>query len=264
MDKLFLKKCLNDGMPTRQIAKECGLHRNTVSYWINKYNLCDDSKFAKLPKYNFSNIDTKEKAYVLGYILADAFIDKKSCVKIGSAIGDKKIPEFISEVLGCSVRYDYTYDAQKRRFPRARIDRKIGDILKFTGGALKKDRHFPRIQKDLEKYMLLGFFDGDGCLTWGRRKDRNRIWQKVSFTSQRKILEGVQKYLLRNLNISSVVRQKCNEQCYILEFAERQNVIKFCEHIYSDKDFIILKRKYLKYKALRLELEENGESKKVS
>ena len=69
------------------------------------------------------------------------------------AIGDKEIPEFISEVLGCSVRYDYTYDAQKRRFPRARIDRKIGDILKFTGGALKKDRHFPRIQKDLENKL---------------------------------------------------------------------------------------------------------------
>jgi hypothetical protein len=33
----------------------------------------------------------------------------------------------------------------------------------------------------------------------------------------------------------------------------------FCEHIYPNEDFIILKRKYLKYKALRLELEENDE-----
>ena len=37
------------------------------------------------------------------------------------------------------------------------------------------------------------------------------------------------------------------------------DVIKFCEHIYPNEDFIILNRKYLKYKALRLELEENGE-----
>ena len=36
--------------------------------------------------------------------------------------------------------------------------------------------------------------------------------------------------------------------------------MKFLGYIYQD-DFIVLKRKYLKYKALRLELEENGESR---
>lgn len=74
-----------------------------------------------------------------------------------------------------------------------------------------------------------------------------------------KILIGVQQYLIKKLNISTIVRPKKNEDCYILEFSNRNDVLKFCEHIYSDENFIILKRKYLKYKALRLELEENGE-----
>ena len=93
----------------------------------------------------------------------------------------------------------------------------------------------------------------------GKRKDKNRLWQKVSFTSQLKILEGVQKYLINKLNISTVIRPKTNEKCFVLEFSNLSDVIKFCEHIYPNEDFIILNRKYLKYKALRLELEENGE-----
>ena len=42
----------------------------------------------------------------------------------------------------------------------------------------------------------------------------------------------------------------------MLEFANKRDVIKFYNLVYSDKEFIILRRKY---NALRLELEENGE-----
>ena len=138
--------------------------------------------------------------------------------------------------------------------------KKIVDITKFTGGYAKADRHYPRVREDLERYLILGLFDSDGCITWGRRKDKNRIWQKISFTSQLKILQGVQQYLIKKLNISTTIRPKGNEKCFVLEFSNRNDVLKFCEHIYPDEEFIILERKYLKYKALRLELEENGES----
>lgn len=262
MEKEYLINCLNAGMSTRDIEKECGLNHRTISYWIQKYNLSDLSKYQKKKTFQFEKIDTKEKAYLLGYILADTAIDeRKKQVEFSCAISDCEILEFIAEVIDGNMKKDYTFDKKTRRFPRARMSKFIKDILKFTGGAKKSERHYPRIRSDLEKYMVQGFFDGDGCLTWGRRKDKNRIWQKICFNSQRKVLEGLQMYLIRNLGISSVVRQKSNENCYVLEFSNRDDVIRFCKHIYSDKDFIILKRKYLKYNALRLELEENGEAR---
>lgn len=264
MDKEYLKECLDKGMSTRQISNECGLHHNTISYWITKYKLNDTGKYAKLPKYAFEKIDTKEKAYVLGYILADGAINEKNSVEFACTIEDKELLYFISDIVNGRVILDYTLDKKSRRFPRARMTRMIKDITKFTGGRLKKERHYPRIEEDLERYMLLGFFDGDGCITWGRRKDRNRIWQKISFTSQLKLLEGVQKLLYRKLGISTIVRPKSNEDCYVLSFSEKNDVIKFCEYIYPNDDFIILNRKYIKYNALRLELEENGEGKNVS
>ena len=130
-------------------------------------------------------------------------------------------------------------------------------------GRLKKERHYPRVRKDLERYLLLGFFDADGCITWGKRKDRNKIWQKVSFTSQLHLLEGIQKMLYNNIGISSTIRPKSNEDCYIIEFSNKEDVLKFINYIYpKDDDFIILQRKYLKANVLRLELEEFGGSTK--
>ena len=258
MDKIFLKNCLEKGMSTRDIEKICDKSRSTIFYWINKYNLKDESKYVKKDNYKFEKIDTKEKAYTLGFILADSAITEMN-TEITVAIRDKCVVEFMSKIINGNVSYSNKFDKKKRVFPKARLIKKITDILKFTGGMAKVDRHYPRVRDDLERYLIQGLFDADGCITWGRRKDKNRIWQKVSFTSQLKILEGVQQYLIKKLNISTVIRPKGKEKCYILEFANLSDVLKFCENIYPNEDFIILKRKYLKYKALRLELEENGE-----
>ena len=258
MDKEFLKKCLEQGMSTRDIEKICDKKRSTISYWINKYGLIDSSHYQKHDNYKFEKIDTKEKAYMLGFILADAAITEKN-TEVSVAISDKNIVEFIAKQIDGNVHYDNSFDKKTRRFPRARLIKKIVDITKFTGGYAKNERHYPRVRDDLERYLIQGLFDSDGCLTWGWRKDKKRLWQKISFTSQLKILEGVQKYLINKLNISTVIRPKTNEKCFVLEFSNLSDVVKFCEHIYPNEDFIVLNRKYLKYKALRLELEENGE-----
>ena len=263
MNKEYLEKCLNKGMSTRQIEKECGLNHRTISYWISKYNLKNKSKYRKYDNFKFDKIDTKEKAYILGFLLADSAIDKKNSVEISVALNDKEIVEYIADVLQCNIIYNYTVNKKTGRFPRARINKRIVDILKFTGGQLKADRHYPRIRNDLERYLIQGLFDADGCLTFGYRKDKNRLWQKISFTSQLKILEGVQQFLLKNLNISTKLRPKSKEKCYVLEFANLSDVLTFLKYIYPDDSFIILKRKYLKYKALRLELEGNGEGKHI-
>ena len=74
MDKLFLEECLNNGMSTRDIEKICDKKHNTINYWIHKYELMSLSKFSKLEQFKFEKIDSKEKAYALGFILADGAI----------------------------------------------------------------------------------------------------------------------------------------------------------------------------------------------
>lgn len=267
MDEQFLKECLQKGLSTRDIEKlpNVNVTYRTINYYIRKYNL-EQYLYYKKPKYNetyFSEIDTKEKAYILGYLLADGYINN-STLEFGCALADKEILEFIAKELNANIRFDYTFDKKSRRFPRARITignkRIIKDLLRYTIGS-KENKTFPRIKKDLQHYMLLGFFDGDGCLTWGRRKDRNRLWQKVCFTGSYKLLYAIQK-LLQKLNITSSLHPKGKENCYVLELASKEDVKKILSYMYGDEDLIILHRKFDKYNALRLELGEFDETTK--
>ena len=206
-----------------------------------------------------NKINSKELAYVIGFISADASIDKINRVEISTSIKDKSIIEFVSKIIDSNISVDETYIQEKKIFPRYRTSRKITDILKFVGNRKKEFRNIPIISNEFTKYLVLGFFDGDGCITWGRRKDRNRIWQNISFTSSYFLLESIQKILLK-IGISSSIKPKGTEKCFVLKISSKKDVLKFCEWIYSDEDFIILKRKFDVFRALRLELGEFGET----
>ena len=259
LTKEILEKYLNCGMTNRQIAKELGYSKSNIGYFIHKFGLVEKQEKHKLYNCRIESIDTKEKAYILGFICCDAAIDNKNIVELSVEKSDKEIIDYISKIINCRVYTDDTYNKKTRRFPRTRACKKIPDIKTFIGGPSKQDRHFPITKKEFTRYALLGAFDSDGCLTWGKRKDKNRIWQKISFTTSLKIATGIQNVLIKELSISTVVRPKTGENCFVLEFANRSDVLKFLDYIYPNDDFIVLNRKYLKTKALRLELEENGE-----
>lgn len=248
-----------DGKTERQISKESGYSKSNVVYWISKYELNDLSKHKKV-KYKdenmFNKIDTPEKAYILGFTLADSYISEKN-IEYVVALNDCEILDFISKQIGGKVNKSYVLDKKNKRFPRARYSVSNKNILIDINkhGSKKTDRHIPIVKKELKRYLLLGFFDGDGCITWGRRKDRNRIWHKISFTSSYNLLLGIQKILIDEVGISSSLRPKSDAKCFVLEFSNKKDVIKFLDYTYKD-DFLVLKRKYDKAEALRLELGE--------
>lgn len=268
MEKQFLKECLEKGMSTRQIAAlpDVNITSKTICYYIHKYELEEFMKYKK-PKYDeqyFDMIDTKEKAYILGYCLADGYISDKS-VEFGCALEDKEILDFISKEFGAKVQTDTYFNKKSRRFPRARINignpKIVKTFNKYCGQ--KEEKTFPRIKKELQHYMLLGFFDGDGCLTFGHRKDRDRVWQKVNFTGSYKLLYSIQKSL-EKANITSSLRPKQDENCFVIELSSKDAVLKVLKYIYGEEDLIVLHRKYKKYVALRLELGENEETTQMS
>lgn len=265
MDKEFLKSKLEEGLSTRKISQlpEVTIDHRTIQYYIHKYNLEEFMNYKK-PVYDenyFSVIDTKEKAYILGYTLADGYI-RPSVLDYGCALADREILDFIVSQMGGIVRISTVTNKKQKRYPNAKINignkKIVNDIIRASGG-IKEDKTFPRIKQNLEPYMLLGFFDGDGCLTFGHRKDRNRLWQKVNFTGSYKLLYAIQK-LLSTKGISTSLHPKGTERCFVLEIANKKDVLAILKYIYQDENFIVLHRKYNKYNALRLELGENEET----
>lgn len=253
ISKELLENFLKEGKTTREIGLILGVANTTISRYIRNYNLNNLYSKPKYLPYHLTKIDSKELAYMLGFIIADSSINNE-IVEISVAINDSELMDLFSPLLGIKSFEDLTLVN-----PRIRLVRKIVGINKFIGGNKKKDRNVPIIQKDLEVYLIRGIFDADGCITWGYRKDRNRIWHKVSFTSSLGILTSVQKVLYK-IGISTIVRPKANEDCYVLEFANKKDILKFYNYLYADDSFIPLKRKFDNYNALRLELGELSEN----
>ena len=258
ISKELLENFLKEGKTTREIGLMLGVANTTISRYIRNYGLSNLYKKPKYLPYHLTKIDSKEVAYMLGFIIADSSINNE-IVEISIAIKDSELIELFSSLLGINPHKDLTLVQEKGRFPRIRLIRKIIGINKFIGGDKKKDRNVPIIQRNLEVYLIRGIFDADGSITWGYRKDRNRTWHKVSFTSSLGILTSVQKVLYK-IGISTIVRPKTNEDCYVLEFANKEDILKFYDYLYADESFIPLKRKFNNYNALRLELGELSEN----
>lgn len=258
ISKEHLSELLNKGFSNRKISEITGVSKSQVSYLVRKYSLQELYNKPKYDTFNLDVIDSKELAYMLGFIIADADINNE-IVEISVKLSDYELSNLFSIILGSKSRVDNTFNKEKKRFPRIRIVRKIKGINKFVGGDKKKDRNVPIISRNLEVYMIRGIFDADGCITWGFRKDRNRLWHKVSFTSSLGILTSVQKVLYK-IEISTIIRPKANENCFVLEFANKEDIIKFYNYLYADTSFIPLKRKFDNYNALRLELGEFRET----
>lgn len=252
IDKEILESFLKEGKTTREIQEFLNIKSNsTVGFWIRKYGLQNLYNKPKYPPFLFNSIDTKEKAYCIGFLIADGSINDKNNVEISVGIKDKELLEVFSELFGNNYKETFVKIESSRRFPRARISRKVKDILKFTGGRLKKDRTIPIVRKDLIPFLLRGLFDADGCISWGNRNDRNKIWHHVSFASQYKILEGLQK-ILYNIGITTSIMPVKNSNYFKLSFSKKEDIKKFFDYMYSnDVDFMPLKRKYEHYKALR-------------
>ena len=258
MDKEYLEQLIKEGHSYRDIEKITGMSNSNIQYLAKKYDLTKYNQHIPLPPYKFGMIDTPAKAYVLGFILCDAGINEYGYCTISQAMKDACVVEFIASIIGGEVKYDYTFDKKRRIFPKAILHRKISDVLRFIGGPKKENRHFPRIRWDLERFLVMGLFDADGCITWGRRKDRNRLWHKITIKSSYNILYGLQMFMYNRMNMITRIYPVNGENCFALEFANKPQVLYFIDWLYRTPDFVVLPRKYQKACALRLELEENG------
>lgn len=252
-------------MSTRDIARQddVNISYKTISYWINKYELNNLMKYKK-SNYNsnyFNNINSKEKAYIVGFLAGDGHLSKEGAISCSLQLSDKNVLDFIANEIGGKVRVNDKTDRSKRQFPRARwqtCDNKLyKELYQLLKGRLKEGRKLPYLNKRLNKYLIQGFIDAEGCFTFGRRKDQNRFWQKVGVTSKNKMLKSLINILnefdIKNINL----RRKGEEKCHVFEFCDKRRVLKIIELLYKNNDFVIMSRK--KEKAIKIYNHYKGE-----
>ena len=243
------------------IAREFGLERKLLSKMLKeKYPdlviRADGKKI--VDSYAFDNIDTEEKAYWLGFLYADGYVSDgylnsrlELCLQIQDKNHIEKFKKFMKSTHKITEKTIPNREAGKE-YRAARItiqDKHLNEALQKWGCVNKKSTIiiFPHFEDSLMRHFIRGFFDGDGCICLGHKKDGNDRYRAAFTSGSKSFLEELSKYLLQKgfpSKISKDSRSKAMDLTISQSFTER-----FLTYLYKNS-CIYLDRKYDLYLAV--------------
>lgn len=259
-DFMIAKDILND-FETNLRIKFNKLSENAISYIIKYRKLNNIRKFSQKnyilnfhPNINldyFKSINTKEKAYWLGWLYAEAWLtNDKGCIRFGVEVNesDKFLIDGFAKAIGFNPDF-IEINCQDRNTIRIRfVNNKFADNLKnqgFIEGKKKsKNIELPELDtRELYLAFLLGYFDGDGT------QGQSRI-----HSGSRKFLYQIKReFNIKNkisfVKIDDGYKNSFKGECYNLYLGAQL----FNEMLDNYQNSLERKRKYLETTDLRIE-----------
>ena len=167
--KQYVDLC-NNGKTIKEISNELNVTIRTINNYKNKTGISPKhEEKVKLDQYYFANIDNEEKAYMLGFICADGYIDtceKSLCFGINKK--DVEILYRFKDMLNSNAKLTKhsTKDCVRINF----CSKKLVDDLKKLGITRRKTKtlQMPIIKNNLMRHFIRGYVDGDGYV--GKRQ----------------------------------------------------------------------------------------------
>lgn len=118
-----------------------------------------------LDEHFFDSIDTEEKAYWLGFVVADGYITPAGSIKLGLQERDRSHIEKFRAALksDMSIR-SYNY-GDPYAIMEVRSKTMFAALQRLGVACLKPKRAVPDVREDLLRHYWRGAFDADGTLT---------------------------------------------------------------------------------------------------
>lgn len=212
------------------------LRRNKVKIRDRAY------KYINYADYDyFSNINTPNKAYVLGFIVADGCNYKG--LHIGLQKRDKEVLEFITKELKYKGRI---YEDEK--YVKLVIkSKKISEDLSKLGVIPRKSHftYFPDIPEELWNHFIRGVFDGDGCI----HIEKNKV-KTFNIIGNITLIERIQDILVDKCNLQKIKlghSKRHPENIVSVTYRGNQQIDRIYEYLYKEASFA-LSRKEEKFK----------------
>lgn len=219
----------------------------------------DGSNVYGLNKHYFDEIDTPNKAYIVGFLFADGTnMSNGKSVRISLQINDEYILNRMKEEMGTTVPLMYNsvvnplicgtqcYGEFKEvmlRIDSTRINKRLREIGMIPNKTNVIE--FPKdIPDELMCHFVRGYFDGNGHVTYSVGKSTTK---RIGITSGSLVFCNQFKEYLSKLGIKANVTPKSRGKAYTCEITNGGGMIKFFHHLYDDSDMKLI-RKYDRYK----------------
>lgn len=208
----------------------------------------------------FENIDSEDKAYILGFICADGHIDTKyKRIVIALQDSDYKILEKIRDAMNSNhpihrhikrknpytktnhlVIEQCTIAINGKELIEPLVNMGLNNIKTYTLD--RKIMNF--VPKNLWRHFLRGYLDGDGNITWGKEYSSSKKYI-IQVCGNRDFLEH--SYQTFYPSDCSIYKYKISKQCCVWKLTDKRKVLEFLNLLYGDAT-IYLDRKYNTYK----------------
>lgn len=249
-------KLYQEGLSSVKIASLYGVTHKTITKILDKKGVQRINSYRKykLNEEYFDNIDTPNKAYILGLLYADGSNTESKCTisislqvedgyildKIRQEIGSEKPLEF----LDYSNKHDGGYN-YKNQYRLLMFSKHMCETLKDKGMMPNKSLilQWPNfLRDDLYSHFLRGYIDGDGYI-------QPHKWEHcVNFLSTYDFCKEAQEYIENKLDINCRLDDApCrNGVTTYLYVRYKDQVKKFLDYIYQDAE-LYLERKHQTY-----------------
>lgn len=169
------------GFSFSRIGKQLQVDRKQVSYYLQKKGYIPNHKFLPKTKVKqkhqknineniFEKIDTEEKAYWLGFLMADGYVSEKTN-RIELALQEQDYEHVLKFKEFLESDHNITKKVKDNKYVSYRLafsNKKIKEDLISHGCIPNKTKQmvFPTtVPKELIRHFIRGYFDADGCIT---------------------------------------------------------------------------------------------------
>lgn len=266
----------------RSIAKlslKYGINKKTLTKYLKQRNveIISNGNKSEFNRDFFDIIDTEEKAYWLGFMYADGYIEQnKYSVGLSLSIKDiehlKKYNKALNYARGLNISETHQFGSSEHTNKKGETlymvstiitDRQLWEGLNSKGCVPNKSLilTFPDesifVNKKLIFDFIRGYVDGDGSLgVYPHSKTNPTLEESLLIVGTKPFLEGVQKYLGKGFLMQ---KPNCNENTYRLGYSTTK-ANKAATLLYKHAT-IYLERKYNIYinKFAAVKSGKNGE-----
>lgn len=254
-NKLF--ESYQSGMSMREVAENYGVSTSCIGrifkkegYSVRKY------KHFKNEHY-FEKIDSESKAYFLGLIYADGWVNnKKNYFGICLAEEDKYLLEqfkkelkFTGPIKNVGRKKDHHKDRYRIEICSKKMCRDLEGLNVIPNKALILQ--FPTeelVPNELMPHFLRGYFDGDGYVGYKKMNYKTSNFIKgslvCSIVSSPCFCNSLQNFLKNQLNINCYNRCDGRSKAHDLKFSSRQALV-FLDYIYKNSsENLLMRRKF--------------------
>ena len=232
-------------------VKKILINNNIYIRTRKEQTVIENKKRRKKVDDNFFDVLNKNNCYILGLIASDGNIAKKrNTIKLTLNSEDRYLLELIKEKMNIERKIvddiiQNKYYSSTLSFSSEKIKNRLKDFGIIPNKTYTNTISMSNIPDNLKKFFILGYIDGDGTVT--TYDGKNQL--KLSICSyNKKILEEINKFLLKELKIKGNFYKYKNKHLFELSFSTIPS-IKILEFLYNESD-IFLKRKYNKFKTI--------------